>query len=79
MTTWTNENKETTTWTGENKTVMTDTWENLEKPGIINDGGWDYEEQDLDYDQILDLDTGNTVFYEGLGVSTDWTNLNKTV
>jgi len=78
MTTWTNENKETTTWTEETKTVMTDDFENLEKVGTIT-GGWDYEEQDLDYEQIADVDTGNTVFYEGLGITTDWTNINKTI
>ncbi len=77
MTNWTTEDKETTTWTDEDKTVMTDTFENLEKVGTII-GGYDYEEEDMDYDQVLDLDTGNTVFYEGLGISTDWTNINKT-
>jgi len=52
---------------------MTTTWENLEKPGTII-GGWDYEEEDMDYDQVLDVDTGNAVLYEGLGLSQNWNN-----
>lgn len=54
------------------------TWENLEKVGALT-GGWEYEEANLTYDQINDLDTGNLVYYGGLGILTTWTNINKTI
>lgn len=56
---------------------MTTTWENLEKSGVLT-GGWQYEEANLTYDQITDIDTGNYVYYEGLGLLAVWTNINKT-
>lgn len=49
------------------------TWDNQEKPGALI-GGWSYDELGLTYDQVLDLDTGNTVFYNGLGIAQTWTN-----
>lgn len=49
------------------------TWDNQEKPGTLV-GGWSYNELGLTYNQVLDLDTGNTVFYNGLGIAQTWTN-----
>lgn len=54
------------------------TWENLEKAGALT-GGWQYEEANLTYDQITDIDTGNYVYYEGLGMLTTWSNIAKTI
>lgn len=54
------------------------TWENLEKVGVI-EGGWEYEEANLTYDQIIDIDTGNKVYYNGLGLLTTWSNISKTI
>lgn len=55
---------------------MPTTWENLEKPGTII-GGWMYDEAGITYDMVLDLDTQNVVYYDGLGLPTLWTNINK--
>ncbi len=52
------------------------TWDNLEKIGTIT-GGWSYNEVNLAYDQPVDPDTGNTVYYNGIGLSTTWTNQPK--
>jgi len=52
---------------------MPTTWENFERPGAPI-GGWMYEEADFTYDQILDLETGDSVYYEALGVAQVWTN-----
>lgn len=79
MTNWTTENTNNTSWTNESETTMTDTWENLEKSGTIDNGGYDYEEEDMEYDQDIDVDTGNQVFYDGLGQTTTWNNINKTI
>ena len=53
-------------------------WDNLEKSGVIT-GGWDYNEPNLNYDQIVDPDTDNNVYYEGLGIITTWSNIAKTI
>lgn len=52
------------------------TWENLEKPGFAN-GGWDYNENNLEYNQDLDVDTGLSVVYNALGTANTWTNQAK--
>lgn len=52
------------------------TFENREKPGT-NIGGWDYNEDEITYNESLDPDTNLTVFYNGLGVSTNWSNETK--
>lgn len=52
---------------------MVTTWDNIEKTGTIQ-GGWTYDEVDLSYDSIQDTQTGNSVYYNGLGVNVTWTN-----
>jgi len=52
---------------------MTSTWDNVEKSGAIG-GGWNYNEVELTYEQITDLETGNTVYYEALGLAQNWIN-----
>jgi len=55
---------------------MTTTWDNLEKSGGIT-GGWSFNETNMSFNQSLDIDTGNTVFFNGLGLLAIWTNLTK--
>ena len=52
---------------------MATSWETLEKPGTTL-GGWMYDEVNFTYDQILDLETGDTVYYDGLGLGSVWIN-----
>jgi hypothetical protein len=52
---------------------MPTTWENLEKPGTLV-GGWNYNELGMTYNQVFDVDTGLTVYYNGVGASATWTN-----
>ena len=54
------------------------TWDNIEKSGTIG-GGWFYNEANLEYNQLIDPDSGNPVYYDGLGVSSSWTNIPKTI
>lgn len=55
---------------------MPTTWDNLEKPTTYI-GGWTYDEAGITYDMVIDLDTGNKVYYDGLGLLSVWTNINK--
>ena len=52
---------------------MTIIWENLEKSGGIT-GGWDFNENNMSFNQVFDTDTNNTVFFNGLGLLAIWTN-----
>ena len=52
------------------------TWDNLEKPGFAN-GGWDYDETNLSYDEDIDPDTQLSVTYNGLGTAVSWSNQTK--
>ena len=52
-------------------------WDLIEKGGIT--GGWEYNESNLEYDQIIDQDSQNYVFYNGVGVATVWSNIAKTI
>lgn len=57
---------------------MSATWDNQEKTGILPpSSGWDYDENLLEYDSEEDPETSNTVKYDGLGETTNWTNENK--
>jgi hypothetical protein len=55
---------------------MPTTWDNIEKSGGIT-GGWSFNEVSISFNQVLDVDTFNTVFFNGLGLLAVWTNLNK--
>ena len=52
------------------------TWDNQEKP-VASGGGQFYDEINLFYDALVDVDSGNEVFYDGTGASGSWTNQNK--
>jgi hypothetical protein len=52
------------------------TWDNIEKSGTGN-GGWEFNEPNLTFNQSIDPDSGNTVYFNGLGLSTTWTNISK--
>ena len=54
------------------------TWGNLEKTGALT-GGWQYDEPNLTYDQLIDVDTDNLVYYDGIGLLAVWTNIAKTI
>jgi hypothetical protein len=53
-------------------------WDTIEKAGTSN-GGWTYDEDNLEYDQLIDPDSGNKVYYNGVGTSVAWTNIPKTI
>ena len=52
------------------------TWDYREKPGDP-EGGWDYNEARLSYDEDKDPDTDLDVFYNNLGEPSTWTNQTK--
>lgn len=55
---------------------MAASWDNIEKSGVTT-GGWTYNEPNLQYNQVTDPDTGNSVKYNGFGVSQTFTNQSK--
>jgi len=52
---------------------MTTIWDNLEKSGTIT-GGWIYNQPGFSYNQAIDPLTGNTVYYNGVGLGQTWIN-----
>ena len=52
---------------------MATTWDNLEKPTDF-EGGYDFNEVGISFNQILDPETLNTVFFNGLGLVSVWSN-----
>lgn len=48
------------------------TWDNIEKSG--GSGGWEYDEVNLQYDSLIDPDSGSTVYYNGVGQTSSITN-----
>lgn len=69
--TWNNSNKSVTNFTNQSKN--TSFYNGQEKAGQ----GYFYDELVMFYDQILDVNSGNEVFYDGDGVSVIWLNTNK--
>lgn len=55
---------------------MATTWDNLEKATTFS-GGWDFNEVNLAFNQVNDPDTGNLVYFNGIGLLTTWTNIPK--
>ena len=55
---------------------MSTIWDLIEKVGTFL-GGWQYNEPNLTYNQLLDPDSGNVVYYNGLGLGQTWTLENK--
>ena len=53
------------------------TWDNQEKVGT-GTGGWQYNEPNLNYNSVLDPDSNLPVYYNGIGVTTSWSNGTKT-
>lgn len=54
------------------------TWDYQEKSNTVG-GGWFYDEANLGYDDLLDPDSGNPVFYDGFGLAQTWSLLSKTI
>jgi hypothetical protein len=54
------------------------TWDFQEKSGT-GVAGWEYNENNLEYNSLLDPDSGNTVYYNGFGLSQSWSLLTKTI
>lgn len=50
-------------------------WTLSNKP--IADGSRFYDASELFYDQIIEISSGNGVFYDGTGASEQWTLTNK--
>lgn len=54
---------------------MTTTWDFIEKS--ISGAGQQYNETNLTYDSLIDPDSGNTVYYDGIGIVSSWTFATK--
>lgn len=52
---------------------MATIWNTLKRLGR----GWLYNEAGYTYDQDTDPDTGADVFYDSVGLETDWDHLTK--
>lgn len=72
------------TWNTTNKSatpVYTQPSESSSDFGLINQIkgglGWLYDQANITYDGATDPISGNTVYYDGLGVVASWTNQNK--
>jgi len=50
-------------------------WTTQPKPGF----GWQYDQQDLSYDALLDNLSGAIVYYDASGNRTVWTNEIKSI
>ena len=48
-------------------------WDNQEKGGT----GWNYNETNLEYNQAIDPDSGDEVFYNSVGLLPVFTNVTK--
>jgi len=55
---------------------MSTTWETYELPGVTG-GGWEYDDEDTEYDDDIDDETGQTLYYDGEGTAQTWTTQNK--
>jgi len=55
---------------------MPTTWENLEKPTTFS-GGITFNEAGIAFNQVIDPDTGNIVYFNGVGLLSTWTNIAK--
>lgn len=51
------------------------TWDNQEKSG--NTQGWEYDESNLLYDSSNDPDSNSTIYYNGIGTVSSFTNITK--
>lgn len=52
---------------------MSTSWDSVKKPG----GGWAYNEVGYTYNQATDPDSGLSVYYNSVGLTTQWTALIK--
>lgn len=55
---------------------MTTIWSNVDKPNIVI-GGWSFNEGGLSFNMTIDPNTGGVVYFNGIGGSQIWTNINK--
>lgn len=56
---------------------MATTWETYELPGLNPGAGWEYDDEDLAYDDDIDDETGHTLYYDSEGTDQVWTTQNK--
>ena len=52
------------------------TWDFQEKAGLEG-GGWDLNEPNLSFNEVIDPDSGKEVLFNSLGKPSVWTNQNK--
>lgn len=57
-------------------TNMSTIWEPYELSGITG-GGWEYDDEDTEYDDDVDDETGKTLYYDGEGTVQVWTTQTK--
>lgn len=55
---------------------MSTSWETYELPGTTG-GGWEYDNAAIAYDDLVDGDTGQTLYYDGEGTIQVWTTISK--
>lgn len=68
---WNNQTKHTSIFTKVSKHFSL--WDRRERSGKA----WTYNDNNLTYNQAVDPDSGDTVYYNGLGSTTTWSNLTK--
>lgn len=55
---------------------MTTIWDNQEESGTF-EGGWTYDDINLAYDSATDPDSGEVVYYDGIGSTVSWSYQSK--
>jgi hypothetical protein len=51
-------------------------WDDQEKPGIAG-GGWDYNDNLIEYNSDEDPESSDSLKYNGVGLETVWSNENE--
>lgn len=57
--------------------MTTTAWDTFKKPGEVV-GGWPFNDPLITFNQAIDVETGDAVFFNGLGTAQVWFNTNKT-
>lgn len=55
---------------------MSAIWDDQEKPGVAG-GGWDYDDNLIEYDSDEDPESSAPLRYDGEGLETNWSNENE--
>lgn len=56
---------------------MSTTWDTQEKSGTDSPGGWEFNDANLMFNSANDPDTGEPVYFNGIGSTVTFTNQTK--